>query len=400
MPGMWHDSEYLSVRSDDVYDETGLDHLERFIADNDDTPTNQSFRRRFALNLTLPSRSRILASQSCAVLVSLFIIFSVAAVSVSLGYYTWKVRKPEIVLDKSIEAFNIPNHKAYIRFDAFILARRYNSTRGRFKRDLGHVREPGSSLHGSRSLGRLTDSLLQKTDTLRQNSLSQDELFDKLVKTGFLTREGEETEAYLKRLSGNKINVIHKRSLTENRHRYRSSTKCALGYQVFPRWKMQVIFLAQGNSDLNMFTKERLETVHHVEKKIITHPRFPDFCLKLRDDGNLDPAVKANRGCAPLNSLMTYFFPSEDNHGAVYFDGLGNNIIDIGSALTLAMNHNTFYYYVDEKINRTYHHSKLLRTEVVFGEPLQGINHSASRLPTGETAELVKCCFFLISSIS
>ena len=77
-------------------------------------------------------------------------------------------------------------------------------------------------------------------------------------------------------------------------------------------------------------------------------------------------------GCVPLNSLLTYFYPSRDSKGNVIYDGMGANLADVGSALRLAMNFDTFYFYVDDKINRTFHKSHLLRSEVLFGAPLRG----------------------------
>lgn len=124
----------------------------------------------------------------------------------------------------------------------------------------------------------------------------------------------------------------------------------------------------------NIFTKERLEQIHNIEKKIMAHEKFPDFCFKDIFTQNVreDPAIKENNGCAPLNSLMTYFFPSRDHLGNVYYDGLGDNMDNIDSALKLAMSSTKFYYYVDDKVNSTYLKSQLIRTEVIFGTPLKG----------------------------
>ena len=36
--------------------------------------------------------------------------------------------------------------------------------------------------------------------------------------------------------------------------------------QVYPRWKMQVIYLATGDKDLNVFTEERLKMIHNIEQ--------------------------------------------------------------------------------------------------------------------------------------
>jgi len=124
----------------------------------------------------------------------------------------------------------------------------------------------------------------------------------------------------------------------------------------------------------NIFTRERLKRIHDIEKKIISHENFPMFCFKdyYHPVIQSDPAVKAINGCAPLNSLMSYFYPSKDLMGNVYYDGLGDNMDKIDSALKLAMTSAKFYYYVDEKMNSSFLQSRLIRTEVIFGAPLKG----------------------------
>ena len=131
------------------------------------------------------------------------------------------------------------------------------------------------------------------------------------------------------------------------------------------------MFLVEENE--NILTKERLQQVHEIEKKIMQHEQFAEFCYKDIHPSILeDPAVKAFNGCAPLNSLLTYFFPSTDSKGNVFYDGLGDNMDKVESALKLAMTSTHFYYYVDEKINSSNLRSRLLRTEVLFGAPLKG----------------------------
>lgn len=125
--------------------------------------------------------------------------------------------------------------------------------------------------------------------------------------------------------------------------------------------------------DENIFTSERLHQIHEVEKQIVSHEQYSDFCFKDIEGMVIDdPAVKAINGCAPLNSLLSYFFPSKDDDGNVFYDGLGENMDNLDSALKLAMTSNHFYYYVDDKVNSSNKKSQLLRTEVLFGSPLQG----------------------------
>ena len=253
----------------------------------------------------------------CLCFVALLTIIAVSCVSIGLGYYSMFVLKPEPVIDKSIDSFSIPNHQAYLNFDALNLARRYNSSRMRFKRDVSTQDGPSIEHAGAR--------------------LSE--------------KEEDVEEVRVKR-----SNQIVTRDMN----------------QVVKRWKMQVIYLAVGDDNPNVFTEERLKMIHKIEKDIVLHPRWKEFCLRDPRTANFDPAVRDHNSCAPLNSLLSYFFPSEDKRGQIFYDGFGENLGDIDSALHLAMNHESFYYFVDSKINKTYQKSHMMRTEVLFGAPLPG----------------------------
>ena len=247
---------------------------------------------------------------------SILTIVSVSAVCTGLGYYSMLVLKPEPVIDKSIDAFSIPNHEAYIHFDALNLARKYNSSHRRFRRDASSQVMPDVQQMGDRLSG--------------------------------------DDEEY----------VRVKRSENLRVQRY--------NYQIVARWKMQVIYLATGDENHNIFTEERLKMIHNIEQSIVSHPKWKEFCLRDPHTASFDPAVRDHNACAPLNSLLSYFFPSKDDRGTVFYDGFGENLGDINSALRLAMNHESFYYFVDSKINKTFQKSHMLRTEVLFGAPLPG----------------------------
>ncbi|ESO91123.1 hypothetical protein LOTGIDRAFT_153557 [Lottia gigantea] len=240
----------------------------------------------------------------CDIIICVLVLFVMSAVSLSLGWYSWFGLETQPVIDKSIDAFSIPNHEAYKRYGALQMAE--SQTRHRLKRDTSH------------------------NDDLNKMTMHNED---------------------------------------ESRKKRSINKRCALRVQTVPRWKMHLVYLAKG-SDRNMFTKERLELVHKVEKQIMNHPQYGQFCFKDLHMAIIDPAIKENKGCAPLNSLMTYFFPTQDSNGQIHYDGLGSHIDDVDSALKFAMNHDEFYYFVDEKINRTYPKSRLIRTEVLFGFPL------------------------------
>lgn len=251
----------------------------------------------------------------CLLVAALLTIVAVSAVSIGLGYYSMFVLKPEPVIDKSIDSFSIPNHQAYRNYDALNLARRYNSSRMRFRRDAPSIERGGARL---------------------------------------LRDEGE---------GGGRERVRVRRS---------NQVVTSDMNQVVKRWKMQVIYLAVGDDNPNVFTEERLKMIHKIEQDIVSHPRWKEFCLRDPRTASFDPAVRDHNSCAPLNSLLSYFFPSEDESGQIFYDGFGENMGDIDSALRLAMNHESFYYFVDRKINKTYQKSHMMRTEVLFGAPLPG----------------------------
>ncbi|XP_027006751.1 protein dispatched homolog 3 [Tachysurus fulvidraco] len=132
-------------------------------------------------------------------------------------------------------------------------------------------------------------------------------------------------------------------------------------------WRMELVFVAQGDKDNNIFTKERLHTIHHVERLLMQHPQFQQFCwkpLEVLRDLPLGPSY-----CSPPSSLLSYLFPSERG-GKIYFDGMGLDLADIQGALSLAITHPQFYWYVDETLTPDNLRSSLLRSEIHFGAPL------------------------------
>lgn len=277
--------------------------------------------------------------------VSLFIILGISSLSIGLGYYAMFVLKPELVIDKSVESFSIPDHRAYVHFDALTLARRNNATRNRSRRDT----ENALSLTDTLPASRQQRDVVGRVDSVNQN---RDE---RLVDIDDLADSKTDWSKRVRRSNGNFL-VDSQRT------------------QVVRRWKMQVIYLAEGDNDLNVFTEERLKMIHKIEQGIVSHPRWGEFCLRDPIMAN-DPAVRQRNSCAPLNSLLSYFFPSEDEHKQVFYDGFGENLGNVSNALRLAMNQDTFYYFVDTKINQTFQKSNMLRTEVLFGAPLPGFRY-------------------------
>lgn len=91
-------------------------------------------------------------------------------------------------------------------------------------------------------------------------------------------------------------------------------------------WRIELVFVAQGEGDLNIFTPERLQTIHHVERLLMQHPQFHQFCwkpLEVLRDLPLGPSY-----CSPPSSLLSYLYPSERG-GKIYYDGMGPDLADI-----------------------------------------------------------------------
>ncbi|XP_029959796.1 protein dispatched homolog 3 [Salarias fasciatus] len=133
------------------------------------------------------------------------------------------------------------------------------------------------------------------------------------------------------------------------------------------RWRIELVFVAQGRGDRNIFTPERLQTIHHVEHLLMQHPQFHQFCWKPMEvlrDLPLGPSY-----CSPPSSLLSYLYPSERG-GKIYYDGMGPDLADIQGSLNLAITHPQFYWYVDESLSPEHLSSSLLRSEIHFGAPL------------------------------
>lgn len=90
-------------------------------------------------------------------------------------------------------------------------------------------------------------------------------------------------------------------------------------------WRIELVFVAQGEGG-NIFTPERLRTIHHVERLLMQQPHFQQFCwkpLEMLRDLPLGPSY-----CSPPSSLLSYLYPSERG-GKIYYDGMGPDLADI-----------------------------------------------------------------------
>lgn len=145
-------------------------------------------------------------------------------------------------------------------------------------------------------------------------------------------------------------------------------------FQQKPKWTLELVYLAVGKdeSDLNIFTKERLETIHQIEQNLMQLEDFADFCWRW-DKAKDDPFLPHN-GCTPPISLIDFFFPSfSPAFGVRINDGQGKvNLTkeSIDQSLKLLLTKPYAYWFVDDSFSKDHRKSRFLRAEIKFGSPL------------------------------
>lgn len=151
-------------------------------------------------------------------------------------------------------------------------------------------------------------------------------------------------------------------------HRLRRSGESCGNWQTVPRERIQIIYLAEGSD--NIFTRDRISQIHDIEWLIANMSDFRDFCyLDFR-----------TCNCFPLNSLLTYFYPTLTSDKRLLADGRGFEQLDVDSALKWALSSSPkAYWFTDGRINSTFHQSLLLRSEIIFGGPLKGYQYINDR---------------------
>lgn len=157
---------------------------------------------------------------------------------------------------------------------------------------------------------------------------------------------------------------------SHSRRSARATTCCTSGPQTCPKWKFDIVYLPTGGGDDpdNIFTRERLTDIHKIEMSITEHPGYANYCW-----------IKNNR-CVPVNSLLTYFYPTLDSTGhPVSYDGMGSVQGSIEDTLKKAMTSTSTYWYVDSQFGRGNFKSGLLRSEVTFARPLKHFEVCPSR---------------------
>lgn len=167
---------------------------------------------------------------------------------------------------------------------------------------------------------------------------------------------------------------------------HRPTSKSSPDYQKKAAWTLELVYLATGDDDLNIFTKERLETIHQIEQSLMEQEGFTDYCWKW-EVAKIDPFLKD--GCTPPISLVDFFFPSVAQEMRIY-DGRGmddsgarHNLTEasIKESLQLLLTKPFTYWFVDGSFSKDNPRSRFLRAELKFGYPLKsgGSKHTQTK---------------------
>ncbi|GAB1289239.1 Protein dispatched homolog 3 [Apodemus speciosus] len=270
---------------------------------------------------------------------------------------------PPLDIDISYNAFEIRNHEASQRFDALALALKSQfGSWGRNRRDLADFT--------SETLQRLISEQLQQLHLGNHSRPASRALRSAPRDTpATQTSAANPSERRRREAPPPEGQVANQSRARRGASRWDySRTYVSANTQTHAHWRIELIFLARGDAERNIFTSERLVTIHEIERKIMDHPGFREFCWKPHEVLK-DLPLGSYSYCSPPSSLMTYFFPTERG-GKIYYDGMGQDLADIRGSLELAMTHPEFYWYVDEGLSVDNLKSSLLRSEILFGAPL------------------------------
>uniref|UniRef100_A0A3Q1I8V3 SSD domain-containing protein n=1 Tax=Anabas testudineus TaxID=64144 RepID=A0A3Q1I8V3_ANATE len=285
---------------------------------------------------------------------------------------------PPLDIDLSYSAFEVHSHFSAERFDALTIAVKTQlGSWDRHRRDLDNseseaLRELLLEKLGRQGVFNRTDSEGTRSSTPQNDPLQRDDQQRRVAvsRDQKAVRDLGQEEMGKHKSSHHRAEEEDERSWDGNStlsliRRRRLSPNYYLQSQAL--WRIELVFVAQGEGDRNIFTPERLQTIHHVEHLLMQHPQFHQFCwkpLEMLRDLPLGPSY-----CSPPSSLLSYLYPSERG-GKIYYDGMGPDLADIQGSLSLAITHPQFYWYVDESLSPEHLSSSLLRSEIHFGAPL------------------------------
>lgn len=223
---------------------------------------------------------------------------------------------PPLDIDLSYSAFEVHSHFSAERFDALTIAVKTQlGSWDRRRRDVDYSQSEALQELLLGKLGRT--GWLNKTHT-QINSTSQS---GKDLRKRAAAYQDTRTKPDL---SQRELRLqVRNSSFSLNRRR-RFASNYYMQSQAL--WRIELVFVAQGKGNHNIFTPERLQTIHQVEHLLMQHPQFHQFCwkpLEITKDLPLGPSY-----CSPPSSVLSYLYPSERG-GKIYYDGMGPDLADI-----------------------------------------------------------------------
>lgn len=252
---------------------------------------------------------------------------------------------PPLDIDLSYSAFEVHSHFSAERFDALTIAVKTQlGSWDRRRRDLDNseseaLRELVLEKLGRQGVINRTDNEGMRSSTPQNNPFRAGDDQKRGVavsKDKRIVRDLGQEEMEKHKLSSHRAEEEDERpwdgkSTLPLIRRRRFSPNYYLQSQAL--WRIELVFVAQGDGDRNIFTPERLQTIHHVERLLMQHPQFHQFCwkpLEVLRDLPLGPSY-----CSPPSSLLSYLYPSERG-GKIYYDGMGPDLADIQGESTVS----------------------------------------------------------------
>jgi len=134
---------------------------------------------------------------------------------------------------------------------------------------------------------------------------------------------------------------------------------CTEPQSLLTSWALNIFYVSRDNK--NILTEARIKQIHKIEKDILKHKYnglgYQDLCHK----------SKPYEICDPLNSFLTFFYPSYNGSQWIY-DGNGDVMQPINSTLAMAFQIDSSYWYGEFKSNKF--ESRLLRSQLRVGAPI------------------------------
>lgn len=234
---------------------------------------------------------------------------------------------PPLDIDLSYSAFEVSSHFSAERFNALTIALKSQlGAWGRQRRDL--------DASGSETLQELLMRELSRQEAFNRTD-KEEVVFSSIHaqnhqrRPEFHSGQGKTEKQKKSDLKGEK-KIYDRNESSALIRRNRFAPNYYLQSQAM--WKIELVFVAQGEGECNIFTPERLQTIHYVESLLMQQPQFHRFCwkpLEMLRDLPLGPSY-----CSPPSSLLSYLYPSERG-GKIYYDGMGPDLADIQGQTTM-----------------------------------------------------------------